>query len=64
MDKGKIWLLLALVWLLWYLIDRRRNRPAQPRKIERFRLFRKTPADLASSIYHPKEFRRPRPPKR
>ena len=59
----KYWILAGLVWLLWYLIDARRNRPSQPHKIKRLKLFRDKPADLKDAIYHPKEFRRPKPPK-
>ncbi|WP_310446125.1 hypothetical protein [Thiobacillus sp.] len=60
MVDDKIWLLLGLVWVLWFLIDKRKNRPSQPHKIKKFKLFRDKPADLKDSIYHPKEWRKPK----
>lgn len=60
MVDDEIWILLGLVWLLWLLIDRRKNRPRQPHKIKRLRLFRERPADLKDAIYHPKEWRKPK----
>lgn len=65
--KTLIWILVGLVWLLWMLIDTRRRRPSQPHKIKRmkqWKLLRDKPADLKDVIYHPKEFRRPRPPRK
>ncbi len=57
---AKIWILLGLIWGLWVLIDARRNRPSQPHKIKRFKLFKDKPADLKDAIYHPKEWRKPK----
>lgn len=57
---AKYWILAGLVWLLWVLIDARRNRPSQPHKIKHFKLFRDRPADLKDAIYHPKEWRKAR----
>ena len=62
--KKLLWILAGLVWLLWVLVDARRRRPSQPYKIKRmkqWKLLRDKPADLKDVIYHPKEFRRPRP---
>jgi hypothetical protein len=60
MVDDKIWILLGLVWLLWVLTDRRKNRPSQPEKVKRLKLFREKPADLKDAIYHPKEWRKPK----
>lgn len=57
---GKYWILAALVWLLWYLVDARRKRPNMSKKSKSFKLLRDKPSDLKDVIYHPKEWRKPR----
>jgi hypothetical protein len=44
MVDDKIWLLLALVWLLWALMRARQNRVSRPSK-KRWKLLRDVPGD-------------------